>query len=255
MLYSLEEITTITFGDALEKIMFGVEPTRKNKQAKDTSRKQRSQEIDVNNVKYHLNHNQMMMARIPNKPIQTIFSLRLILSLLVVTISVQQYFLNNGNNQQSKHEQQQQEPENNLAKGLILLASGHIVLTRDDRGSSLVLTGEDGKGGKGKGKGESGDQLVIAGHNMGGGGDSGGGQNTNMVVQDASNREGDVVINGNTMIVPGEDGHIVLADGRGQENGQQRPPPPPPNLFAFWLPYMNSRMGYRMMPFFGGQFG
>lgn len=134
--------------------------------------------------------------------------------------------------------------------GLSIFADGHIVITKDDRGSSLVLTGEDGRGGKGgkgkgKGKGEDGDQLVITG-------ETGGGRNTNMVMQDAANREGDVVIQGNSMIVPGEDGHIVLADGRSQGNGR---PQPPPNLFAFWLPYMSSRMSYRMLPFYGGQFG
>lgn len=135
-------------------------------------------------------------------------------------------------------------------KSRILLASAHIVLTRDDRGQSLVLTGEDGKGG-GKGKGGGGDQLVIAGNNMGG-------QNSNMVLEDAANREGDVVINGNSMVIPGEDGHIVLADSRDRQGGgggDGNRPPPMQNLFAFWMPYMNSRMAYRMMPFFGGQFG
>ena len=128
----------------------------------------------------------------------------------------------------------------------------HIVLTRDDRGQSLVLTGEDGgKGGKGSKGGGDGDQLVISGNNMGEGG-----QNSNMVMQDASNREGDVVISGNSMIVPGEDGHIVLADSR-NKHGSNGPSPPQPNLFAFWLPYMSNRMGYnpyRMMPF-GFNFG
>lgn len=131
---------------------------------------------------------------------------------------------------------------------LIQPASGHVVLTRDDRGSSLVLTGEDGKGGKGKG---GGDQLVIAGSNMGG--DN---QNTNMVLEDASNREGDVVINGGSMIIPGEDGHIVLADGRSKEGGGGGGRPPPFNPMIFWLPYMNSRSSlYRVMPLFGSAFG
>lgn len=136
-------------------------------------------------------------------------------------------------------------------KSRILLASAHIVLTRDDRGQSLVLTGEDGKGG-GKGKGGGGDQLVIAGNNMGD-------QNSNMVLEDAANREGDVVINGNSMVIPGEDGHIVLADSRDRQGGgggdDRNRPPPMQNMFAFWMPFMNSRMVYRMMPFFGGQFG
>lgn len=125
------------------------------------------------------------------------------------------------------------------------LASGHIVLTKDDHGSSLVLTGEDGKGG-GKGKGGS-DQLVIAGHNMGASE-----QDTNMVMQDAANKEGDVVIHGNSMIVPGRDGHIVLADGRSKSGGAHRPAI---NPMMFWLPYMSSRSMYRMLPFYFGQFG
>lgn len=176
----------------------------------------------------------------------------IILSLIVIMISSQHYLLNHEINELLERHQQAKAD----GFGLIMLADGHIVLTRDDRGSSLVLTGEDGKGGGkgGKGGGDD-DQLVIAGDNGGGGG-GGGGRNTNMIVQDASNREGDVVINGNSMIVPGEDGHIVLADGRSQGNERsQQQQPPPPNLFAFWLPYMNSRMSYRMAPFFGGQFG
>lgn len=138
-------------------------------------------------------------------------------------------------------------PVRRSRKRVVLLASSHIVLTKDDNGQSLVLTGDDGKG-KGKGKGGGGDRLVIAGHGMGGDG-----ANSNMVMQDASNREGDVVINGNSMIVPGEDGHIVLADSR--RNDQQRPSGPPPNLWAFWMPFLrNSRMAYNY-PFFGSQFG
>lgn len=135
---------------------------------------------------------------------------------------------------------------NTPVKNLIMFANGHVVLTRDDTGQSLVLTGEDGgKGGKG-GKGGGGDRLVITGNNMGGGT-----QNSNTVMDDAT--EGDVVINGNSMIIPGEDGHIVLADGRNRQ--QEGRGPPPPNPFAFWMPYMSNRMGYRMMPFFNGQFG
>lgn len=134
--------------------------------------------------------------------------------------------------------------------GFVLFANGHIVLTKDDHGSSLVLTGEDGKGGgKGKGKG-GGDQLVIAGHNMGGTG-----QDTNMVMQDASNREGDVVIQGQSMIVPGEEGHIVLADGRSKSGGGHMHRTPLINPMMFWLPYINSRSMYRMMPFYFGHFG
>lgn len=179
----------------------------------------------------------------------------IILSLIVLMISSQQYLLNHEINELLGRLQTDQNQAESSGLGLVMLAEGHIVLTRDDRGSSLVLTGEDGKGGGkgGKGGGED-DQLVIAGDNGGGGG-GGGGRNTNMIVQDASNREGDVVINGNSMIVPGEDGHIVLADGRSQGNERSQQPSPPPNLFAFWLPYMNSRMSYRMAPFFGGQFG
>lgn len=129
--------------------------------------------------------------------------------------------------------------------GLILLARGHIVLTKDDQAQSLVLTGEDGsKGDKG-----GGDRLVIAGTNMGSGG-----QDTNMVMQDASNRDGDVVVNGNTMIIPGEDGHIVLADSR-RRGGGGGEPGRLINPLIYWLPYMNSRLAYRLMPFFGGQFG
>lgn len=132
-----------------------------------------------------------------------------------------------------------------IRRNLIILASGHIVLTRDDRQQSLVLTGEDGKGGG------NGDQLVISGNNMGGGG----GQSSNMVMQDAANREGDVVMNGNSMIIPGEDGHIVLADSRnsnggGRGNGGQGMMQ---NPFALWMPYMYGRSSW-MMPFFGGQF-
>lgn len=131
---------------------------------------------------------------------------------------------------------------------LIFSASSHIVLTKDDYSQSLVLTGEDGGGGKGKGKGGGGDQLVISGNDMGGDG-----QSSNMVMQDASNREGDVVINGNSMIIPGEDGHIVLSDSRRREG--QAPPPRPFNPMMYWLPYMSGRYAYRMMPFFGPQFG
>lgn len=126
---------------------------------------------------------------------------------------------------------------------LILSARGHIVLTKDDRSQSLVLTGEDGKG-------SSGDQLVIAGNNMGGGGN---GQDSNMVMQDAANREGDVVINGNSMIIPGEDGHIVLADSRsrhGGGGGQGHRPFVSPIMF--WLPYMSGRSVYRMLPYLAG---
>lgn len=126
--------------------------------------------------------------------------------------------------------------------GPILFANGHVVLTKDDQGQSLVLTGEDGK------KEDGGDQLVIAGHNTGGGG-----QDSRMIMQDASNREGDVVINGRSMIIPGEDGHIVLADSRRDDSGshQHHHQYQPPNPFMFWAPYMSSRAMYRMMPFFG----
>lgn len=124
------------------------------------------------------------------------------------------------------------------------LASAHIVLTKDDHGSSLVLTGEDGKGGKGKG---GGDQLVIAGHNMGGNE-----RDTNMVMQDAANKEGDVVIHGNSMIVPGQDGHIVLADSRSKSGGAPRPMI---NPMMFWLPYMSSRSMYRILPFYFSHYG
>ena len=129
---------------------------------------------------------------------------------------------------------------------LILSASGHIVLTKDEHSQSLVLTGEDGRGGKGKGGG--GDRLVISGSNVGEGG-----QGSNMIMQDAANREGDVVINGNSMIIPGEDGHIVLSDSRRRGGGGDGPRPLNPMIF--WLPYMNSRLSYRIMPFFGAQFG
>lgn len=132
----------------------------------------------------------------------------------------------------------------NKLRSLAVFADAHIVMTRDDRGQSLVLTGEDGKGGKGGG----GDQLVISG-------DMGGNQNTNMVLQDAANREGDVVIQGGSMVVPGEDGHIVLVDGRSNNGGGR---PPPMNYLAQWLPYMSGGgfgYGRMFMPFAGGQFG
>ena len=130
-----------------------------------------------------------------------------------------------------------------------MFAKCHVVLTRDDKGQSLVLTGEDGKK-------EGGDQLVISGNNMDGGGD--GGQSSNMILQDASNREGDVIMNGRSMIIPGEDGHIVLADSR-RDGGDSPPPrqPPPPQLnpFLLWAPFMSRGFGSRMMPFYFGQFG
>ena len=115
------------------------------------------------------------------------------------------------------------------------------MLTRDDQGQSLVLSGEDGK------KDDGGDQLVIANHNT-----DGGGQDSKMIMQDASNREGDVLINGRSMIIPGEDGHIVLADSRRDDSGPQhhRHNYHRPNPFMFWTPYMSPRMMYRMMPFF-----
>jgi hypothetical protein len=124
---------------------------------------------------------------------------------------------------------------NNRPKSPVLLVSGHVVLTRDDQGQHLVLSGEDGKKGKG-----GGDQLVIAGSQMGGDG-----QDSNMILQDASNREGDIVMSGKSMIIPGEDGHIVLADSRNQN--QRRNQPPPMNPMLFWAPYMNNRYLYRMM--------
>lgn len=117
----------------------------------------------------------------------------------------------------------------------------HVVLTRDDRSQSLVLTGDDGNKG--------GDQVVISGQNMNGNGGS-----TNMIMQDAANREGDVVMNGNNMIVPGEDGHIVLADGR-SNRAREDVGPMTQNFMPFWMPYMNSPYNYRMFPFFGAQFG
>lgn len=108
-----------------------------------------------------------------------------------------------------------------------------------------MLTGEDGgkkgKGGKG-GKG-GGDQLVIAGGGMDG-------QSSNMVLEDASSREGDIVMSGKSMMIPGEDGHIVLADSRSQNQRQQ----PPMNPLMFWAPYMGNRYLYRMMmmmPYYG----
>lgn len=133
-----------------------------------------------------------------------------------------------------------------------LHASAHVVLTRDDRGQNLVLTGEEGKKGGG-----GGDQLVISGNNM-----DGEGHSSNMILQDASNREGDVVMSGRSMIIPGEDGHIVLADSRRQDNGgggggggggSGFMPPPMNPFMSYWGPYMSNRMyPYRMMmPFFG----
>lgn len=108
------------------------------------------------------------------------------------------------------------------------------------------MTGEDSKK-------EDGEQLVISGQNMGGGGGGGGGESTNMIMQDAANREGDIVMHGRSMIIPGEDGHIVLADSRRNDgDGPPRGPQPPPmSPLMYWAPYMNSRMFYRMMPFFG----
>jgi hypothetical protein len=127
--------------------------------------------------------------------------------------------------------------ENN-SKSSFLLVNGHVVLTRDDHGQHLVLTGEDGKKGKGGG---GGDQLVIAGSQMGGQNDGG----SNMVLQDAANREGDIVMSGKSMIIPGEDGHIVLADSRNQS---QRRHHTPINPLIFWAPFMNNRYMSRMLP-------
>lgn len=190
-------------------------------------------------VRSHLNNIQPQMAFKEDNRLRrwiTTTCVRLGLTLIIVSLlSNLDHLRNNGNIQQHKSR--------------VHLVSAHIVLTRDDMSQSLVITGEDG--GKGKGKGGGGDQLVITGNRMGNGG-----QNSNMVMQDAANREGDVVMNGNSMIIPGEDGHIVLADSRSRQDGDNgNRPPPMQNLFAFWLPYMNSRMAYRMMPFFGGQFG
>lgn len=210
--------------------------------------KKRSQKLETKDSQ---NNSSVKMGGRNPLPMNQLIHLnsRIIISLIVlIMISSEQHFSNYESNERPEIQPRSQGQIKNVI-GLIMLADGHIVITKDDRGSSLVLTGEDGrggKGGKGKGKGGDGDQLVITG-------ETGGGRNTNMVMQDAGNREGDVVIQGNSMIVPGEDGHIVLADGRSQGNERQQPPPP--NLFAFWLPYMNSRMGYGLAPFFGGQFG
>ena len=141
-------------------------------------------------------------------------------------------------------------------KALLLVCSiasqarAHVVLTRDDHSQSLVLSGDDGGGGKDGGGGE---RVVIAGSNMGGDG-GGGGQDTRMIMQNADDREGDIVMSGRSMIIPGEDGHIVLADGRSQNDGIRRSQPFN-NPFMLWTPYMGggySSLNYlRMMPFFG----
>lgn len=138
-------------------------------------------------------------------------------------------------------------------------AQAHIIMTRDDRGGNLLLTDEDGGGGGG-GQGEN---VVIAndgqsgnsggggGGLMGGGGN--GGSNSNFILQDADNREGDVVMNGKNIIIPGEDGHIVMADSRNQANNQQQQFPP--NNFALWLPFLGNRMGMNYPTSFYGGFG
>lgn len=124
---------------------------------------------------------------------------------------------------------------NQRPQGLVLHASAHVVLAKDDRGQHLVLTGEDGK----KGKGGDGDQLVISGTQMGADG-----QGSQMVLQNAAHREGDIVMDGKSWIIPGEEGHIVLADARSQNRRQQ---PAPINPLIFWGPYMSNRYYYRMM--------
>lgn len=129
-----------------------------------------------------------------------------------------------------------------LATLFIYLTEAHIVLTRDDRGGNLLLTEES--------KRSDGDNLIIANDGQNGPGD-GGGQNSNFVLQDAANREGDVVINGKNLIIPGEDGHIVLADSRTNNNHYQHRHNPPflynplsafnNPAFALWWPHLASK--------------
>lgn len=139
---------------------------------------------------------------------------------------------------------------------LITLSEAHIVLTRDDRGGNLLLTGQDGGG---QGDSDAQDNLVISNDNgpNGSGGNNGGDEN--LVLQDAENREGDVVISGKNLIIPGEDGHIVLADTR-SNNHNHRPNPPfihspmssMGGTMAYWWPYMTGRTKLSLLTGYGG---
>lgn len=135
-------------------------------------------------------------------------------------------------------------------------ASAHIVLARDDRGGNLLLTGQDGGG-----RDANGDNLIIANDVHAGVGSGGAGQDSNLVLQDAANREGDVVISGKNLIIPGEDGHIVLADSRSNHNRAQPPfwyPPISASLnshpLAYLWPFLSSRSRFAFMSNFVGSY-
>lgn len=120
------------------------------------------------------------------------------------------------------------------------VVNSHIILTRDDTGGKFLLTEQDGA--------QEGGNLVIAndGHQHSG---SGGGQNRNFVMQDADNRDGDVVMDGKNLVIPGEDGHIVLADSRNDNNhghnihhyqqGHKFS-----NFCPYWFPFWGSRLSF-----------
>lgn len=105
----------------------------------------------------------------------------------------------------------------------------HIVLTRSDMGQNLVLSGQSG------GKKGAGGNVVLARND----GDSG---SSNFVLEDAANKDGDVIMYGKNIVIPGKDGHIVLADSR-NNNGHhdQNRGYPPFNPMILWLPYLTSR--------------
>lgn len=124
---------------------------------------------------------------------------------------------------------------------IVQFAHGHVIITEDHTGKNVVLTGEDdggkgkgkgkgggggGGGGKGKGKGGGNERLVVAGGK------------TNLVMENAGQREGDVVIDGGNIVIPSREGHIVMTGGPGghSENHQHRGPSPM-TLFQYWWPY------------------
>lgn len=121
--------------------------------------------------------------------------------------------------------------------------SCHLVLSKDNHGSKLIITGDENRKGKGEG-----DNLVIANH---GGGHKGG--DSNFIMQNANNRDGDVVIDGSNIVIPGENGHIVMAGNSnhnnhnsGHESGYEH------KSFSFyqnlWLSYMMKN--YHMNPYY-----
>lgn len=84
----------------------------------------------------------------------------------------------------------------------ISLVRSHVVLTKDEHGGSKLIISGESEGGK-KEEGNN-DNLVIANHGQGENG-----EDSNFVMQDP--KEGDVVIDGSNIVIPGDDGHIVLA--------------------------------------------